>query len=163
MSSTICTDCGRDIRAGSDCPWCATEVTIYQTSFPLQAIVTKYHNMTAKSDARVSARCSAGRIFLPWDKEISREENYRAAVRALCAKFNWKGPLVHGMLDDGSHVFVQTSEIAEQQQPTTTVVSTSEVTECPVCHSKDRSAPGMVTRGDGFPGECQHTWHWNNQ
>lgn len=85
-------------------------ITIYQQK-PLKAIVTKHHATTAKTGPRVSARCSAGKIFLPWDKNISREDNFRAAAIALCAKLKLQDPLVQGSLKDGSNVFVQAPEI----------------------------------------------------
>lgn len=91
------------------------QLRVYQHTKPLLAIVTKFHEMTATSKrTRVSARCAADRIFLPWDHNMSKDDNFRAAAQALCAKLRWHGPLVHGMLDDGSHVFVQVPEIEDK-------------------------------------------------
>jgi hypothetical protein len=55
----------------------------------MQAIETKYHGPTNFRGSRVSARCEAGSITLPWDHALSGPENHLAACKALLVKLGW--------------------------------------------------------------------------
>ena len=55
----------------------------------MQAIQTKYHGPTNTRGTRISAKCSAGRISLPWDHSLNFEENHRKAAEALIVKLHW--------------------------------------------------------------------------
>jgi len=54
-----------------------------------QAIVTAYHGPTNTRGSRVSAKCDAGRLSLPWDDALDSEGNHKAAARALITKLGW--------------------------------------------------------------------------
>lgn len=73
----------------------------------MQAIITKYHGPTNAHGSRVSAKCDAGRIFVPWDDAMNADQNHNAAAEALARKLDWHGVLVAGSLPDHSraHVF----------------------------------------------------------
>jgi hypothetical protein len=62
----------------------------------MQAIETKFHGPTNNSGSRISARCEAARIILPWDHALDSEANHIAAARALMAKLGWEGKLYTG-------------------------------------------------------------------
>ena len=55
----------------------------------MQAIITKYHGPTNTKGSRVSARCDAGRVTIPWDDALSSDENHAAAARDLMRHLRW--------------------------------------------------------------------------
>lgn len=70
-----------------------------------QAIETRYHGPTNYRGTRVSARASAGRIFLAWDHSTGIEENHARAARALAEKYGWRGEWVGGCTHDERYVW----------------------------------------------------------
>jgi hypothetical protein len=54
-----------------------------------QAIFTAYHGPTNTRGSRVSAKCEAGRLSLPWDDALDSEGNHKAAAQALIKKLGW--------------------------------------------------------------------------
>ena len=54
-----------------------------------QAIVTKYIGPTNYRGTRISVRCSAGRIIVPWDHSLGIVENHAAAAFTLARKLGW--------------------------------------------------------------------------
>lgn len=73
----------------------------------MQAIIVKYHGPTDTKGARMSARCDAGRVTVPWDHALSIGDNKRAACLALLRKLGWWESTYHGgVLPDGSWAFV---------------------------------------------------------
>lgn len=70
-----------------------------------QAIQTKYHGPTDARGSRVSARCEAGRITVPWDHALNSCQNHESACLALLQKLQWSGTYVGGCLPDGSYVW----------------------------------------------------------
>lgn len=71
--------------------------------FHRQAIETTNHSYPA----RVKAKATAGSVTLPWDYDISGDENHAAAARALADKYGWGGNWVGGSNAAGTgYVFV---------------------------------------------------------
>ncbi len=70
----------------------------------MQAIQTKYLGPTDKRNARIVARAPAKRITVPWDHDLSPEDNHRNAARVLASKLQWFGNWSSGVLADGSSV-----------------------------------------------------------
>jgi hypothetical protein len=84
----------------------------------LQAIVTRYHGPGNVRGARVSARCEAGRLTLPWDHALNAEDNHRAAAEALARKFGWLpegGRLAGGGLGNAVYAWVLVFEPGEPE------------------------------------------------
>jgi hypothetical protein len=79
----------------------------------MQAIVTKYHGPTDTRGSRISARAQVGRVYVPYDDALDSTENHKAAARALCERYGWKGTLVEGGLPEGGTVFVFREEHLE--------------------------------------------------
>jgi hypothetical protein len=69
----------------------------------MQAIRTRYQCPTNTRGSRVSAKCEAGQISIPWDDALNPEENHKAACNALRAKLGWNtehyGDMVGGEFD----------------------------------------------------------------
>ncbi len=84
----------------------------------MQAIITKYHCPTNTRGPRISARCDAGRISVPYPYGLSGQAVHRAAAEALAAKLGWTGDrygeLLCGGLPSGEYVFVFSNEGAKQ-------------------------------------------------
>lgn len=57
----------------------------------MQAIVTKWHGPTNHKGSRVTARCDAGSVTIPWDDALDVMKNHRAAITALVKKLGWPG------------------------------------------------------------------------
>lgn len=70
-------------------------------TYARQAITTKYHGPTDHRGSRVTAKCDAGRITVPWDHSLDSTENHAAAVRALIHKLGWNGTFYLGGTSDG--------------------------------------------------------------
>lgn len=79
----------------------------------MQAIQTKYHGPTDRSGSRITARCDAGRIVMPYDHALDIDGNHRKAARRLLRKLGWDKPthggektprMASGTLVDGSQV-----------------------------------------------------------
>jgi len=79
----------------------------------MQAIHTKYHGPTNHQGARITARCDAKRITVPYDHALSSEENHRAAAGALSNVLGWGGDtygiMVSGSLPSGGYAHTFTS------------------------------------------------------
>lgn len=77
----------------------------------MQAIQTKYLGPTNTKGARISARCDAKRIVLPWDYSLDAHKNHARAAHELAQQLGWldRWDLVSGSLPDGSqcHVLVR--------------------------------------------------------
>lgn len=67
----------------------------------LQAIVTTYHPPTNTRGARVSAKCDAGSVSVPWSYELAQGEEHARAAEALCRKLGWNGALRGGAVGRG--------------------------------------------------------------
>lgn len=82
----------------------------------MQAIQTKYHGPTNHRGSRITARCDAGSLTLPYDYALNIEGNHIAAARELALKLSWlesgKLSMHSGCLPDGTyaHVFVRMLE-----------------------------------------------------
>lgn len=87
-----------------------TPIAIMVRNIHRQAIETVYIGPTNLHDARVKATAAAGSVTLPWDYDISSDENHAAAVRALADKYGWGGNWVGGVIAAGCRVFVQVDE-----------------------------------------------------
>ncbi|MFA7250090.1 MAG: hypothetical protein WC273_10725 [Dehalococcoidia bacterium] len=76
----------------------------------MQAIQTKYHGPTNSTGSRITARCDAGRLTVPYDYALNIDGNHRAAAEALLVKVGWDNlhSLASGTLHDGSgaHVLI---------------------------------------------------------
>ena len=72
-----------------------------------QAIETSYHGPRHRRPARVSARCDAGRIALPWDHALDVDGNHRAAAVALAARLGWSTDMIGGSLPGSGYAWVQ--------------------------------------------------------
>lgn len=55
----------------------------------MQAIITKYLVPTNNRNARISARCEAGTIVVPYNHSLGGEENHETAARVLIRKLGW--------------------------------------------------------------------------
>lgn len=55
----------------------------------MQAIETRYHGPTDTRGSRISARCEAGRISIPYDHAKSADRNHDAAAVELARKLGW--------------------------------------------------------------------------
>tara|TARA_R110000868_G_scaffold102859_1_gene283426 strand:+ start:721 stop:1140 length:420 start_codon:yes stop_codon:yes gene_type:complete len=73
----------------------------------MQAIITKYISPTNHRGARIKATAKAGSVTVPYDHAQDHDEPFRAAARALCAKFGWEFDHVSGGLPDESLVWVK--------------------------------------------------------
>lgn len=71
-----------------------------------QAIVTKFLGPTNTKGSRISVRCQAKRIYVPWDYCLNTDRNHVAAARQLASQLGWDGPWYGGGIDTG-YVFVQ--------------------------------------------------------
>lgn len=71
----------------------------------MQAIVTKYHCSPTTGQGRVSARASAGKMYVTWDSRKDIEGNHDAAALALAKKLDWQGRLAVGTLPTGENVY----------------------------------------------------------
>ena len=84
----------------------------------MQAIITKYHGPTNTRGSRISARCEAGRVSIPYPHELSGQAVHRAAAEALAANLGWTGAhygeLLGGGLPSGEYVFVFDNDGAKQ-------------------------------------------------
>lgn len=87
----------------------------------MQAIQTKYHGPTNSSGARISAKCSAKRIVLPWDHSLDADGNHKSAAAELIKRLDWdvrqdgskRDPWFMGTLPDGTRVTVCCAEWCE--------------------------------------------------
>ena len=73
-----------------------------------QTIITKYHGPTNTKGAKMSAKCNAGTITIPYYPSFSVDKNHEIACGALLQKLAWctEGVRVGGYLPDDSMVFV---------------------------------------------------------
>lgn len=74
-----------------------------------QAIVIRFSGPTNSNDARLTARCDAGRLTVLWNESLDRDANYLGAARALCRKLGWNwrtGKMGWLPTKDGRAVFV---------------------------------------------------------
>lgn len=55
----------------------------------MQAIRTRYFGPTNSRGARIQAKVEAGAIFVPFNHELTLEENHQAACRAMLVRMNW--------------------------------------------------------------------------
>jgi hypothetical protein len=79
----------------------------------MQAILTKYLGPTDTKGARISARCDAGSIMIPYPHELSGYDVHAAAAMALVRKLEWRdyGKWSGGSLpDQKGFVFVLTQD-----------------------------------------------------
>ncbi|WPH18249.1 hypothetical protein [Variovorax paradoxus] len=58
----------------------------------MQAITTKYHGPTDTRGSRISAKCLARRISIPYSHDLNPEENHAAAATTLIKALGWTGP-----------------------------------------------------------------------
>jgi len=66
----------------------------------MQAIQTKFIPCTNNRPSRLSARCEAGSIVVPWDDGLSPFENHTRAAKALLAKLGWDYSIQTGVTKD---------------------------------------------------------------
>ncbi len=72
-----------------------------------QAICTKYIGPTNHRGSRVKAFCEAGEFTMPWDHELSVEENHCKAATYLLDRLVWDGNFHGGALPGNTgYVFV---------------------------------------------------------
>lgn len=76
----------------------------------MQAITVKYLGSTNTLGSRIKALCHAGSITIGYPHELSGQEVYEAAARALQVKLGWTEPhygtLHGGQLASGDYAFV---------------------------------------------------------
>lgn len=78
----------------------------------MQAILAKYHGPTNTKGSRISAKCDAGSVSIPYPHELSGDAVYRAAANALIAKLGWTTDdgypemACGGLPNNGGYVFV---------------------------------------------------------
>lgn len=78
----------------------------------MKVIETKYHGITNRSGARVSAHDQDGnRVSIPYPHELTGEAVHLAAAQALADKMGWKGWLQGGATKRG-YTFVFVREVA---------------------------------------------------
>ncbi len=76
-----------------------------------QAIVTRFLGPTNTKGARLSARCDAKRIVVPWPYELGASAAHAHAAHELADALGWRGVWVGGSLPskhDDAYVFVNT-------------------------------------------------------
>jgi hypothetical protein len=67
----------------------------------MQAIETKWHGPTDSNGSRITARCDAKRITVPYDHALDVAANHAAAARVLATRLGWSGRWVGGSTRDG--------------------------------------------------------------
>lgn len=76
----------------------------------MQAIVTKYHGPSNTRGSRITAKCDAGSITIPYPHELSGSACHRKAAEALIAKLGWTdefyGKIAGGQLPSGEYAWV---------------------------------------------------------
>ena len=80
----------------------------------MQAIVTKFCPATNSNGSRISVRCQAKRITVPWDHALDVQANHEEAARQLATKLGWLsyGQWIGGALpDDSGYAFVCAASI----------------------------------------------------
>jgi len=69
----------------------------------MQAIRTRYVGPTNTRGSRITAKCEAGSVSVPYDDALNSEQNHRAACDKLRAKLGWTTPhygaMTHGVFD----------------------------------------------------------------
>ena len=82
------------------------------------AITTKYHGPTNTRGARLTADAGLGRkLSVPYPLDADGVQAHAVAVRALCAKMDWRGRMLAGGVEDGSYVFVWDDSAAVEVKP----------------------------------------------
>lgn len=72
----------------------------------MQAITTTYHGPTNTRGSRITARCDAGKIAVPYDCSRNIADNHEAAAAALLRKLGWEYTYVGGTTHTGQMVWV---------------------------------------------------------
>lgn len=76
----------------------------------MQAIITKYHGPTNTRGSRITAKCDAGSVTIPYPYELSGEDVHRKAAETLRDKLGWNtefyGNMACGQIPNGDYVFV---------------------------------------------------------
>lgn len=76
----------------------------------MQVIQCKYHGPSETRGSRITAKCEAGSVSIPYPHELSGQACYRAAAEKLAEKLGWTGKyynqLLGGQLSDSSYVFI---------------------------------------------------------
>jgi hypothetical protein len=76
----------------------------------MQAIITKYYEPTNTRGSRITAKCDAGSVTIPYPYELSGEAVHRKAAEALRDKLGWNtdyyGNMASGQIPGGDYVFV---------------------------------------------------------
>lgn len=77
-----------------------------------QAIVTTYHGPTNTRGSRISAKCDAGRLSVPYDYALNVEDNHASAAQQLANRLGWGGHFVGGGLPNGKgYAFVDAEAV----------------------------------------------------
>jgi len=82
----------------------------------MKAITVRYLCPTSFKGSRVKATDGDGNaVVLPYNDEVSREDAYDQAARALCAKMGWTGhDLVRGWYEGNAYyVFLATDSVVK--------------------------------------------------
>lgn len=66
----------------------------------MQAVVTRYVGPTNTRGSRVSVRCDAARMLVPWQCDLGSEENHATAILRMLLRLDWCGNWVLGGLPD---------------------------------------------------------------
>jgi len=76
----------------------------------MQAISTRYHGPTNTRGSRITAKCAAGKVTIPYSYEFSGQQAHRIAAETLASKLGWTGQhygkLAGGQLHNGDYAFV---------------------------------------------------------
>lgn len=67
----------------------------------LQAIQTRRLATTNTRDARMRATAWAGSVTVPYDYDLTAQENHESAARALCERLGWGGKWHPALLPSG--------------------------------------------------------------
>lgn len=79
-----------------------------------QAIVTKYIGPSNHRGSRVKAFCEAGEFTMPWDCELSPEQNHMKAMVFLCGRLgrDSRNYAMGSLPANTGYVFVEAERVA---------------------------------------------------
>ena len=73
-----------------------------------QAVTAKYIGPSNTRGARIAVSAQAGRMVVPWDHALNRDENFAHAIELFVLRWEWWGAWTLGGARDGSTVACRT-------------------------------------------------------
>ena len=73
-----------------------------------QAVTAKYLGPSNTRGARIAVSAQAGRMVVPWDDALNRDENFAHAIELFVRRWEWWGAWTLGAARDGSTVACRT-------------------------------------------------------